>query len=51
MDRVNCSGKIFLSHTRLAGRLTLRFCAGQEHTERRHVLRAWELIQEAATRL
>ena len=51
MDRVNASGHAFISHTKLAGRLTLRMCVGQEHTERRHVVRAWELIREAATGL
>ena len=28
-DRVNASGKLFMSHTRLHDRLTLRFCVGQ----------------------
>jgi aromatic-L-amino-acid/L-tryptophan decarboxylase len=51
MDRVNASGRCFISHTKLAGRLTLRMCVGQEHTERRHVEQAWRLIQEAADHL
>ncbi len=48
MDRLNQSGKIYLTHTKLKDRLTLRFCVGQTHTEERHVVRAWELIQQAA---
>jgi aromatic-L-amino-acid decarboxylase len=48
MDRLNQSGKIYLTHTKLKDRLTLRFCVGQTHTEERHVARAWKLIQEAA---
>jgi aromatic-L-amino-acid decarboxylase len=48
MDRLNSSGKLFLSHTRLAGKLTLRMSIGQTNTERRHVERAWKLIGEAA---
>jgi aromatic-L-amino-acid decarboxylase len=48
LDQVNASGHAFISHTRLDDRLTLRFCVGQEHTERRHVERAWGLIQQAA---
>ncbi len=44
LDRVNASGKLFISHTRLRGRLTLRFCVGQTNTERRHVAAAWEEI-------
>jgi aromatic-L-amino-acid decarboxylase len=48
MDRVNATGKAFISHTKLDGRLTLRVCVGQEHTEQRHVAHAWELIRQAA---
>jgi aromatic-L-amino-acid/L-tryptophan decarboxylase len=45
MDRVNRSGKMYLTHTKLNDRLTLRMCIGQTGTERRHVERAWELIR------
>jgi len=48
LDRVNSSGKLFISHTRLHDRLTLRFCVGQTNTERRHVEQAWSRIGEAA---
>jgi len=48
MDRLNQSGKIYLTHTKLKDRLTLRFCVGQTHTEERHVIQAWKLIQQAA---
>lgn len=48
LDRLNRSGKIYLTHTRLKDRLTLRFCVGQTHTEERHVIQAWKLIQQAA---
>jgi aromatic-L-amino-acid/L-tryptophan decarboxylase len=47
LDRVNASGEIFLTHTRLAGELTLRLCVGQTHTERRHVERAWEVVRRS----
>ena len=46
MDRLNGSGKIYLTHTRLKDRLTLRLCVGQTHTEERHVQQAWQLIQK-----
>ena len=49
LDRVNASGELYLTHTRLDGRLTLRFCVGQTHTEARHVERAWERIREAGS--
>ena len=46
--RLNREGRLFLTHTVLNGRYTLRFCVGQTHTEAAHVRRAWELIQAAA---
>jgi aromatic-L-amino-acid decarboxylase len=48
LDKVNSSGRIFLSHTKLDGKLTLRMSVGQTNTERRHVQSAWEVICEAA---
>lgn len=48
IERLNTSGDLFLTHTKLDGQLTLRFCVGQTHTERRHVERAWARIQEEA---
>jgi len=48
MDAVNRSGEVFLSHTRLDGRFTIRVAIGNLRTERRHVERAWELLREAA---
>jgi aromatic-L-amino-acid decarboxylase len=51
MDRLNGSGELFLTHTRLQDRLTLRMCIGQTRTEQRHVERAWRRICEAAAEL
>ena len=48
MDRLNRSGNLFLTHTKLGGKFTLRFCVGQTNTESRHVERAWKRIQEEA---
>src|SRR5215469_15773805 len=45
MDRLNHSGKLYLTHTRLSDRFTLRFCVGQAQTEYEHVRGAWDLIQ------
>lgn len=50
MDRLNTSGDLFLSHTRLHDKLTLRICIGQAGTQRRHVERAWARIQEEMAR-
>ncbi|HSS95658.1 MAG TPA: pyridoxal-dependent decarboxylase [Terriglobales bacterium] len=44
MDRLNRSGELYLTHTRLNGKLTLRLCIGQANTQARHVERAWEKI-------
>jgi aromatic-L-amino-acid decarboxylase len=44
LDLVNQSGDVFLSHTRLHGRLTLRVAIGHLKTTERHVRRAWELL-------
>ncbi|MGC8874479.1 MAG: pyridoxal-dependent decarboxylase [Chloroflexia bacterium] len=51
LERLNRSGRLYLSHTKLDGRYVLRFCVGQTNTEARHVRAAWELIREAAQRL
>ena len=48
MDRLNRSGDLYLTHTRLDNRLTLRFCVGQTNTMARHVERAWKRILEEA---
>ena len=51
LDRLNHSGDLYLTHTRLRDRLTLRFCVGQTHTEHGHVEQAWKRIQEEAEKL
>jgi aromatic-L-amino-acid decarboxylase len=48
MDRLNASGALYLSHTKLDGKLTLRMSIGQTHTEARHVEAAWRAIQTEA---
>jgi len=51
MDRLNAGGALYLTHTRLQDRLTLRLCVGQTHTERRHVEQAWRNIRQTAAEL
>lgn len=48
LDRVNASGALHLTHTRLDGRMTLRMCVGQTYSEMKHVEAAWQHIQAAA---
>ena len=51
LESVNASGEIFLSHTRLQGRLSLRLAIGNLRTEERHVARAWQLLREHTEQL
>ncbi|MBI5388119.1 MAG: aspartate aminotransferase family protein [Verrucomicrobia bacterium] len=48
LERINQSGQLYLTHTVLNDRYTLRLCVGQTHTEARHVERAWQLIRQSA---
>ena len=48
LDRVNSSGEVFLSHTVLHGKYTLRLAIGNMGTTRAHVQRAWELVKANA---
>jgi aromatic-L-amino-acid decarboxylase len=45
-ERLNATGRIYLSHTRLDGRFLIRFCVGSTHTSWRHIDEAWSLIVE-----
>ncbi len=48
LERVNASGKLYITHTRLGERTALRMCIGQRSTERRHVEAAWAELKAAA---
>ena len=48
IDRVNDSGKLFLTQTRLNDRFVLRLAIGQTYTEQRHVEAAWDAIRATA---
>lgn len=48
LARVNATRRVHLTHTRLAGRYTIRLVVGQRETTREHVRVAWELIRQAA---
>lgn len=45
LERLNDSGDLYLSHTKIAGRLLLRMAIGAPATEHRHVRAAWERIR------
>jgi aromatic-L-amino-acid decarboxylase len=51
MDAVNATGEVFLSSTKLYGRVVLRIAIGNERTTRDDVALAWKLLRrEAAAR-
>ncbi len=51
MSRVNESGEIFLSHTKLDGRFVLRLAIGNARTSEDDVAHAWEVLRREAARL
>ena len=48
LERLNASGKLYLTHTVLDGKYTLRLSIGGTLTEERHVVGAWGVIREMA---
>jgi aromatic-L-amino-acid decarboxylase len=51
LARVNASGKAYLSHNKLGGRVVLRMAIGNLRTERRHVAETWALLQSLAAEM
>ncbi|MEV4721970.1 pyridoxal-dependent decarboxylase [Micromonospora noduli] len=47
----NATGRVHLTHTRVAGRYTLRLAVGSPQTTEAHIDEAWTLLSEAATTL
>jgi len=48
LERVNATGKVFLSHTKLADRYTLRVALGNPRQTEEHVARCWAFLRAAA---
>lgn len=48
IDSLNASGALYLTHTRVDDKLTLRMSIGQTQTERRHVEAAWDALTDLA---
>ncbi|MGD2217809.1 MAG: pyridoxal-dependent decarboxylase [Gemmatimonadales bacterium] len=51
LQRLNAGGAIYLSHTDLNGRYTLRLAIGNVRTEEEHIVRAWELVRAESEQL
>ncbi len=45
LHTINKTGKIYLSHTKLKGKYTLRFVIAQTNVQEKHVNKAWKLIE------
>ncbi len=51
LDAVNATGEVFVSHTKLNGKYTIRIAIGNLKTTLRHVRRAYDLLCEHGARL
>jgi aromatic-L-amino-acid decarboxylase len=51
LERVNQSGKAFLTHTKLSGSFAIRMVIGQTSVQEHHVLATWDLLQQAARQI
>jgi len=51
LAKIQDSGRLYLTHTRLAGRYAIRVVPGQTRVEHRHVGAAWRLLTETAASL
>ena len=51
LRQLNESGALYLTHTKVQGRYTLRFALGTPTTERRHVEAAWQQVTREASEL
>ena len=51
LTAVNQTGQLFISHTKLRGKYTLRLAVGNIRTQEQNVTRAWQLLQEKLVEL
>lgn len=51
LERVNSTGRVYITHTIVGGVFMLRFAVGATLTEERHIIAAWELIKMIAEAL
>ena len=51
LNRIQQSGELFLTHTKLHGTFTIRLVLGNTNLEKRHAERAWQIIEQTAQTL
>ncbi len=51
MEDINSTGKLYLSHTKLNEKYTIRFAIGNIRTNEEHIRKSWNLIKETAAKL
>ncbi|WP_321398029.1 pyridoxal phosphate-dependent decarboxylase family protein [Emcibacter sp.] len=51
LEKLNDSGRLYLTQTRIQGQYALRFVSGSPYTEQHHIDEAWALIQNMAQSL
>jgi aromatic-L-amino-acid/L-tryptophan decarboxylase len=51
LARLNATGELYLTHTRVRGRFVLRLAVGSPHTGQPHVAAAWRRIRDTASEL
>ncbi len=51
MNRINDTGKAFLSHTKLNGNFVIRLVISGIRTEEKHMLEVWDLLQDTLMEL
>lgn len=48
LHKINYTGKIYITHTKLNGKYTLRMVIGKTNVNEEHVKKVWELIKETS---
>lgn len=51
LKEINNTGELYMTHTRIEGRFTIRLVAGQTYLEKRHLEKAWKLIRHISRKL
>ncbi len=48
LERVNATGRVFLSHAKLGGKFTIRVAIGNPRQTEEHVAKCWRVLNDAA---